>query len=572
MDPQRPQKPWERRIPGAMSAPVNYRSVNLAPPVGPSVSVGPPVLTRMAPPVPPRSVQQAYRPSYSSFSSSYSPYGSSIYGGSSMYGGYSPYSYGGGFGVGGYGRLPHTEEVAPSRFVQQAEESSRGAFQSIESIVQAFSSVSMMLDATFSAVYNSFRAVLDVANHLTRLRAHLTRVLSAFALVRTLRYLYRRLQRLLGQRSDTEVEDLWADSTSDTLTAAGGAEHHTPKSWPIFLFFAVVLGGPYLIWKLLSSSPAPEEQDSNWASGEDDHVVARAEFDFSAASEEEITLRAGDMMNLAPKELQPRVRGWLLASVDGQTSGLVPANYVKVLGKRRGRRHAETERLAQLQQENTHTVTHTHPAPQITPTPGQDTNSEELLDVTGVYKQSVKAAELANVSIARSQPAEQQQLHHLHPDIIILTQAQAYFTGPDKTTAAMSRFCSDNNNFPYDNNMLVLDMVLGSLRGVTPPISWDNVAKLVPGFTPKEVALNSGLGGGLTHVDDQCNALTEVSPAPSDDLSSLLDCGGAEETGSSLSGKLTGCKSAASGRVSSVEKKERRRSSEEDDKTHRVRE
>ncbi|XP_024152775.1 peroxisome biogenesis factor 13 [Oryzias melastigma] len=358
MDSQPPLKPWERRIPGAMSAPINYRSTDFGPITGSSTPAGPPVLTRMAPPVPPRQLQQSYRPSYSSFTSSYSPYGSSIYGG------YSPYSYGGGYGggfgggygLGGYSRLPHTEEIAPSRFVQQAEESSRGAFQSIESIVQAFASVSMMLDATFSAVYNSFRAVLDVANHLTRLRAHLTRVLSAFALVRTLRYLYQRLQRLLGRRSD--VEDLWADSTGDAVAAGSsrgygaGMDDQSVKSWPIFLFFAVVLGGPYLIWKLLSSSPGSDENSTNWASGEDDHVVARAEYDFSAASEEEISLRAGDMLNLAPKEQQPRVRGWLLASVDGQAIGLVPANYVKVLGKRRGRKHAEMERLAQVQQEN----------------------------------------------------------------------------------------------------------------------------------------------------------------------------------------------------------------------------
>lgn len=219
------------------------------------------MLTRMAPPVPPRPVQQSYRPAYSSFTSSYSPYGSSVFGG------YSPYSYGGGYGLGGYGRLSHQEDVAPSRFVQQAEESSRGAFQSIESIVHAFGSVSMMLDATYSAVYNSFRAILDVANHLTRLRAHLTRVLSAFALVRTLRYLYRRLQRLLGRRADAEVEDLWADSATDALATAAstgsgagaGAGDPTVKSWPIILFFAVVLGGPYLIWKLLCSTIPTEE-------------------------------------------------------------------------------------------------------------------------------------------------------------------------------------------------------------------------------------------------------------------------------------------------------------------------
>lgn len=363
-----------------MSAPVNYRSTDFAPP-GPSTSglsgpAGPPVLTRMVPPVPPRPVQsiQSYRPSYGSFpGSSYNPYGSS-----SLYGGaYSPYSggYGMGGGLGGslgYSRFGQTggEDVAPSRFVQQAEESSRGAFQSIESIVQAFTSVSMMMDATFSAVYNSFRAVLDVANHLTRLRMHFTKVLSAFALVRTLRYLYHRIQRMLGLRRDGEVEDLWADSEGAVLATRGaGAAMEDPragavKSWPIFLFLAVVLGGPYLIWKLLSSAQGPEESVTNWASGEDDHVVARAEYDFTAASEEELSLNAGDMLNLAPKEHQPRVRGWLLASVDGQTTGLIPANYVKVLGKRRGRKHAELERLAQVQPQPGNPLGTTLQAPQ----------------------------------------------------------------------------------------------------------------------------------------------------------------------------------------------------------------
>lgn len=214
-------------------------------------------MTRVAPPIPPRPLQQTYRPAYSSFPSSYSPFSSSPYGG---YSPYSPYSYG---GLGHSRFLP--EDVPPSRFVQQAEESSRGAFQSVESIVHAFSSVSMMMDATFSAVYNSFRAVLDVANHFSRLRIHFTKVLSAFALVRTLRYLYRRLQRILGMRADAEVDDLWDDSAAGSVVPGGrGADIHsrdgTVKSWPIFLFLAVVFGGPYLIWKLLRSEEGTEEQ------------------------------------------------------------------------------------------------------------------------------------------------------------------------------------------------------------------------------------------------------------------------------------------------------------------------
>ncbi|XP_047208021.1 SANT and BTB domain regulator of class switch recombination isoform X1 [Girardinichthys multiradiatus] len=144
----------------------------------------------------------------------------------------------------------------------------------------------------------------------------------------------------------------------------------------------------------------------------------------------------------------------------------------------------------------------------------------------------------------------------------------------------MSRFCSDNNNFPYDNNVLVLDMVLGSLWGVPQPINWDNVAKLVPGFTPKEVTavlcarrfeeLKPTVG--FPHVDYQCNDLTEDSGSPSDSLCALLEAGDlVKRDGSTQScSKVTASKSP-SGRGGTVEKKEKRVSVEEDEKPQRPR-
>ena len=48
-------------------------------------------------------------------------------------------------------------------------------------------------------------------------------------------------------------------------------------------------------------------------------------------------------------ELQPRVKDWLLACVDGKT-GLIPANYVKVLGKRRGTAIPQTQMIQQNSQ------------------------------------------------------------------------------------------------------------------------------------------------------------------------------------------------------------------------------
>ncbi|XP_056292101.1 SANT and BTB domain regulator of class switch recombination isoform X2 [Pseudoliparis swirei] len=133
----------------------------------------------------------------------------------------------------------------------------------------------------------------------------------------------------------------------------------------------------------------------------------------------------------------------------------------------------------------------------------------------------------------------------------------------------MSHFCSDNNNFPNDNNVLVLDMVLGSLWGVPQPINWDNIAKLVPGFTPKECArrfekLKSAVG--FPHVDNQCNAVTEETTLPTDGLAALLDTGEVVETGGSHSS------SQVTGRVGAVEKKERRVSAaDEDDKPQKLR-
>ncbi|KAM9316174.1 peroxisome biogenesis factor 13 [Gastrophryne carolinensis] len=350
-----PPKPWEsRRVLGGIPA-TSYQSADLR--TSTLTRPGQPALTRVVPPVPPRPSQQTqpsslstYRPAYSSFSPGFGSYGSYGSYGSSMYGGYSPYSHGYG-NTFGYNRF-QTDEVSPSRFVRQAEESSRGAFQSIESIVHAFASVSMMMDATFSAVYNSFRAVLDVANHFSRLKVHFTKVFSAFALVRTIRFLYRYLQRLLGLRKASENDDLWAESAG-TVARLGSDKDATSsnKSWPIFLFFAVVLGGPYLIWKLLSSgNDGSPEENTNWASGEDDHVVGRAEYDFTATSDEEISFRAGDMLNLAPREQQPNIRGWLLGSQDGQTTGFIPANYIKILGKRRGQKAAEAEKQQAQQQ------------------------------------------------------------------------------------------------------------------------------------------------------------------------------------------------------------------------------
>ncbi|XP_048762169.2 peroxisomal membrane protein PEX13-like isoform X2 [Ostrea edulis] len=340
-----PPKPWENagiNYQNSGSLPVNSMSGfpgnagSLPPCCAPSASGG-----NAPPPVPSRPVQNSMG---SRFSSPYGGYSSlspySSYGMSgSGYGGYSPYSgygsmgYGYG-GMGGYNRMGYGDDYGQNNIARLAEESSRPAFQSIESIVNAFTSVSMMLDSTFQAMYNSFRAVVGVADNFTRLKSQIGQVLSAFAVFRFLKYLYRKLLVLLRLRPQGYAEEAWvkASDVFGQLPDDGGAPKKS--TWPIMLFFGVIMGGPWLIWKMISSLSGPSVVA--WASGEDDHFVARAEHDFNGSGEEELSFKSGQLIKVAPKEIQPRMRGWLLASVDGKKVGIIPANYVKVLGKKRG--------------------------------------------------------------------------------------------------------------------------------------------------------------------------------------------------------------------------------------------
>lgn len=58
-----------------------------------------------------------------------------------------------------------------------------------------------------------------------------------------------------------------------------------------------------------------------------------AVYDFQARNPSELTLRAGQQVTIAPKEIQNTLgllnTGWALATIDGQMTGIIPINYVK---------------------------------------------------------------------------------------------------------------------------------------------------------------------------------------------------------------------------------------------------
>ena len=212
-------------------------------------------LQHTPPPVPSRNTM-VNRPNF------VSGYNSSVLGcggyGTGYLSGYSPYNmYAGGmYGGLGMNRFMSTGfgEDSPNGFMQQAELSSRQAFQSIESVVQAVVSVAAMLESTFQAVYSSFRAVISVADHMSRLRSYVTRIISALAVLRTLRWLVSKLLVFLRLRHLPSTDELlWSQSRSDTASNTDDVLSSSRTNWPVVLFLMITVGGPWLIWKFLSS-------------------------------------------------------------------------------------------------------------------------------------------------------------------------------------------------------------------------------------------------------------------------------------------------------------------------------
>ncbi|PAV77566.1 hypothetical protein WR25_09839 [Diploscapter pachys] len=256
------------------------------------------------PPLPPRPYQEQNAHGMSHLNN---PYGG--FGGYSNYG--MPMSYGMGmYGTGGlygnsygYGGMnPYGYGTGPeSQFARLAEEQSRGAFQSIESVVMAVSSVANMLSSTHNAVYSSFRAVIGVVEQFARLKGQLTSVVVSLSIVRLLIRLWRRLLvflRLKPANYASEIELAWGESKqpygSEIL---GPSASSSAVNWPSLLF-----------WGLYS---------------------------FQAGNEQELSFMNGEILRVAPKEEQPKVRGWLLASTkEGDRIGLVPINYVKIVGRK----------------------------------------------------------------------------------------------------------------------------------------------------------------------------------------------------------------------------------------------
>lgn len=136
------------------------------------------------------------------------------------------------------------------RFIQYAEERSRHTFSSIENVVRAFSSISMMLDNTLFAMTSSFRAVLSVAENFGKLRTVFGQIWYSINIFRLLNWLYRKIRLMIGLKVPQNSKTLaWNEAMTNTpgevsATSGGG-------SWSTLAFLGVLVSAPYIISKFL---------------------------------------------------------------------------------------------------------------------------------------------------------------------------------------------------------------------------------------------------------------------------------------------------------------------------------
>ncbi|KAH8393370.1 hypothetical protein KR215_006855 [Drosophila sulfurigaster] len=259
------------------------------------------------------------------------------------YGGYGSMAGLGGFGggYGGYNRFGGMNASDPEqRFIQMAEASSRPAFQSIESLVSAIANIASMLDSTFFALTSSFRAILGVAANFGRLRSVFSQFWASFAIFRGLNWIYRKILYWLRlsnmDPSSAAFKKAFAEALNEKSGQQGNGPHVPRKGtspWPVLAFISFIFTAPYLIMKLLGTVTNTAQEEARNPAKWTAPIQTQAVYDFQARNEGELSLRAGQTIQVAPREIQQTLQllnsGWALASTNGQTSGIVPINYVK---------------------------------------------------------------------------------------------------------------------------------------------------------------------------------------------------------------------------------------------------
>lgn len=232
--------------------------------------------------------------------------------------------------------------VLPQSIItDMAEEKMRSTFKSIEMILETFNSLNMALDSTYSSIYGFFRTLTGVADHLIFIRNHLVELalIPRFAQIikdflKWILWLLGLKSSKIGQALSSSDEDAWTAAlleSSDTFKNLN-LEDRSSSLWPVFIFFSLVLGTPYIIWRLLGSNEIPKRNIPTWTLKNGRHFLAVALYDFKGQNPQELSFKKGQKLFVKPESMQPGSQ-WLMAcsSENNSRVGMIPLNYVKLM-------------------------------------------------------------------------------------------------------------------------------------------------------------------------------------------------------------------------------------------------
>ena len=343
-DAASPPKPWER----AGSQPSSTITGATQPPSVParpaSFSNPSPYTTTTSP----YNTLSPYSP-YSQFGSTYSPYGSTPYGGGMGYGGMGGYGYGGMHGgmpgMGGMGMYPGMDPNNPS-LTQTLEATTQHTFALLHSIVHTFTGVAQMLESTFMATHSSFFAMVGVVEQFSHLRDALGSVLGLLGLVRWMKEL------ITGKPSSSMQGEFKEFIHGRPIQGPHGPPAPKPSRKPLIIFFLAIIGIPYAMSKLIKIlNERAQQQQQNQTGAQlgplDPSTLsfARALYPFTPSSPSELALKENEIVAIMGKldpttgmEVDPRLEveseWWRGRTRDGR-EGWFPRKWVEILERRK---------------------------------------------------------------------------------------------------------------------------------------------------------------------------------------------------------------------------------------------
>lgn len=235
-------------------------------------------------------------------------------------------------------------DAATNGFISRlAEEKTRPTFSSIEMILDAFSSINFILESTYSAIHGSFKTITGVADHLIFVRNHLTQIALFSQFGRIIYQFFRWILKCFGldkleKFERFSEEKIWSEAVANQDSIKRMLDDSCEKqssSWPVLAFLSMVLGTPYIIWKLLGAPGSlPKNNLPNWTLKTGRHFVAIGLYDFKARNSDELSFQKNQMLFVKPESLQPGSK-WLIACTmnDNTKLGFIPLNYVKLIMK-----------------------------------------------------------------------------------------------------------------------------------------------------------------------------------------------------------------------------------------------